>query len=305
MTKAKAKFIELNRLEKMRAERINYIGSTDAAAILGLSRWRTRLQVWAEKTELIKPEDISKELRVRLGIKQEQIVAELFEEETGKKVQRMNETVYHPDYNFLAANIDRRVVGEDSLLECKTTSTWHSKEWEGEEIPQEYIVQCYHQLLVTGKSKVYLAGLIGNEKFVIKEIERDGDVIESLKKKELDFWLNFVVKKIQPKEIVAKDDEVLNKIYPQAELGTCIELSLEINKDIDLMNQYKNEIKVLDNKVSEIKNKLKSMIGFNEYGDSGNYIIHWSNIHKSAYTVAEKDYRELRIKVKEIKNEEV
>ena len=100
-------------------------------------------------------------------------------------------------------------------------------------------------------------------------------------------------------------DEVLNKIYPQAELGTCIELSLEINKDIDFMNQYKNEIKVLDNKVSEIKNKLKSMIGFNEYGDSGNYIIHWSNIHKSAYTVAEKDYRELRIKVKEIKNEEV
>jgi predicted phage-related endonuclease len=40
-------------------ERIGFIGSSDAAAVLGLSRWKTPLQIWAEKTGQVVPDDIS------------------------------------------------------------------------------------------------------------------------------------------------------------------------------------------------------------------------------------------------------
>ena len=90
--------------------RKNYIGGSDAAAILGLSRYKTALEVWAWKTGQVVPDDISDKVYIKLGNKLEQTVAEFFMEETGKKVQRVNDTIFHPKYPFLGANIDRKVI---------------------------------------------------------------------------------------------------------------------------------------------------------------------------------------------------
>ena len=113
-------------------DRRTFLGGTDAAAVLGLSRYRTPLQVWAEKTGALDEQNIDDKLHVKLGKRLEEVVAELYTEKTGKKVRRVNETLYHPQFPFLAANIDRRVVGEDTLLECKTTNSFKAKEFEGE-----------------------------------------------------------------------------------------------------------------------------------------------------------------------------
>jgi putative phage-type endonuclease len=114
---------------KQISERRGYIGSTDSAAILGLSRYSTPLHVWAVKTGQIIEEDISGKLPVRLGHKLEQAVAELFSEETGKKLHRVNETIYHPKYPFLAANVDRRVVGEKAAVEIKNVGAFRRDDW--------------------------------------------------------------------------------------------------------------------------------------------------------------------------------
>ena len=71
--------------EQQVKERINYLGGGDAAAILGLSRYRTALQVWAIKTGAILPQDISQEMPVKLGNMLEETVCKLFEEETGNE----------------------------------------------------------------------------------------------------------------------------------------------------------------------------------------------------------------------------
>ena len=142
-------------------ERIGYLGASDAAAAVGLSRWKSPVEVWAEKTEFVEPEDISGKLSIRMGNKLEDVVAEIFQEETGKKVHRVNETIYHPQYPFLAANLDRRVVGEDACLEIKTAGAWAAKDWEGEELPREVIIQVMHQLACTGKKVGYACVLIG------------------------------------------------------------------------------------------------------------------------------------------------
>ena len=59
-------------------ERRNYIGGSDIAAILGMSRWKTPLKLWLEKTGEVEPDDLSENEAVQLGIELEDFVAQKF-----------------------------------------------------------------------------------------------------------------------------------------------------------------------------------------------------------------------------------
>jgi len=241
-------------------ERVRYIGGTDAAAILGLSRWKTPLAVWAEKTGQIEPEDISERLNVKLGNMLEDAVAKLFAEETGKKVHRANETIAHRKHDFLCANIDRRVVGEDAILECKTASGWKAKEWEGEEIPTEYIVQVMHYLMVTGASKGYIAVLIGNEKFVWKEIPRDEQMIKQMMAREVEFWEKYVVPKTMPTLIKHNDDETLYKLFPVQTEEKTAQFGDEQMRIVESIQAMTADVMALERQIDKAKNELKAVM---------------------------------------------
>jgi putative phage-type endonuclease len=258
-------------------DRKMYIGSSDCAAVLGMSRWRTILQVWAEKTGQIEPEDISDKIAVRMGNKLEQAVAELFMEETGKKVVRVNDVQVHSAHPYLRAQIDRRVIGEDAILECKTTSAWKAKEWEGQEIPQEYILQCYHQLAVTGKFKAYIAVLIGNQDFKWKEIRRDEAIIADIIRREVEFWDHFVIAEVMPFQVSANDADTLFKLFPEAQAQTEKELTDEANRLCEEIDALETDKKSVEGSIEQKKNELKAMIGDFESGKTSLYTITWKN----------------------------
>ncbi len=261
--------------EKQIAERKNYIGASEAAGVVGLSRWQTPFEVWARKTGQI-PIEIEETLPMWVGTKSEEIVAQLFTKETGKKVRKFSKTLYHKKYPFLACHIDRKVEGEDAILQCKTTSAWKREEWE-DDIPLEYIIQEYHELAVTGQKKAYIACLIGNIQFVIKEIERDEKTIADLIKKEVEFWENFVIPKIMPSQIMARDSDILYQLFPRATEKEIVILPLPdmvdtICKDI---NYLQIEEKITKEQIEEQKNKLKAMLGKAEAGITEKYKITW------------------------------
>ena len=257
--------------------RRSFIGGSDAAAILGLSRWRTPLQVWAEKTGQIQPEDISEKLNVKLGVRLEDTVAELFCEATGFKVRRVNETMFHEKYDFLAANIDRRVVGDDSILECKTTSAWNAKQWEGEEIPQEYIIQVLHYLAVTGYSKAYISVLIGNQDFKWKEIRRDEKTINAIVEQEVKFWNEFIVPVVMPTRIMANDSETLFNLFPVEEPNKIISLTDDIQKVVENRAALLQDMSSIETQLDTASNIIKAFLGENEGADSALWKITWKN----------------------------
>ena len=258
-------------------ERMGYLGGSDCAPALGLSRFSTPLKVWAEKTGNLVPEDISELLRVKLGNKLEQTVAELFMEETGKKLVRRNETIYHPTYKFLAANIDRKVEGERAGFEAKTTGSYSHKDWEGEEIPQEYILQCLHYLAVTGWDVWYIGVIIGNQKFVWKPIYRDDKVINDIIKKEVAFWNDFVIPRVMPMQITSNDEDVLGSLFPMAKEGSVIELGDDCNKIVESLDSLLADEKVLKREIDEQKNTLRAMMKNSETAKTNNYRITWKN----------------------------
>lgn len=258
-------------------ERVGYLGGSDAAAVLGLSRWGTPLSVWAEKTGQIVPEDISGELRIKIGHKLEATVSELFTEETGKKLHRVTETLFHPKYKFLGANIDRRVVGEDAIFEAKTASAWKSREWEGEEIPREYIIQAMHYLAVTGAARAYVAVLIGgNQDFKWKVIERDENALAELVSKEVAFWEGFVVPRIMP-SVTSQDKDTLLDLFPEASEGKEIELDASAAAICEVLEGMNTDKKALENQIEKQRNDLRKMLKDAEVGKCGPWVIKWGN----------------------------
>lgn len=186
------------------AARGNTIGGSDCAAIMGLSKWRTNLQLWRIMMGYAEPEDISNKPFVAYGNSAEPIIRDMFK-------------LHHPDwavgyepnnmftnkrFPFAHASLDGWVETEDGkygVLEIKTTeicSKSNSDEWMGR-VPDCYFCQVLHYLMVTefdfavlcAELKVHRAS--GEDEWLIVErrIDRKDvlDDIAELERKERSF----------------------------------------------------------------------------------------------------------------------
>lgn len=252
------------------------IGGSDAAAIAGLSPWKSPVAVWLEKTGQVEPEEPGE--AAYWGTVLEDVVAQEFSKRTGFKVRRRNAILQHPKYEWMIANVDRFVVGENIGLECKTTSAYNTKEWEGEEIPAQYIVQVQHYMAVTGAEAWWIAVLIGGQKFLYKKVERDDELIEQLIDIERDFWENHVVPGVPPElDGSLASTELVKRMYPRATLPT-IDLPSQAKDLVADLENVKAELKLLEVRKSELENKLKHLLGEHEEGRIGDTVVTWKNV---------------------------
>lgn len=271
------------------------IGGSDASAVAGLNRWRSPVQVWLEKTGQI--EDTGDSEVMYWGRVLEDVVAREFSKRTGKKVRRRNAILRHPEHQFMIANVDRMVVGENAGLECKTTSEWRRVEWADEEIPDEYIIQCQHYMAVTGYEKWYIAVLIGGNKFLWQEIERDEEIIDYLIQIEGDFWRLVETNTPPPMDGTESSSQALKLLYPESRAGKAIELPTEAEELVSERDAVKAMIAGYEEKLATIENQLKAMLGDSEAGTIGDKLVSWKTI--TSKRIDSKRVRELHPEVYE------
>ena len=251
------------------------IGGSDAGAIMGVNKWKTAFQVYVEKTEDINEVQETSEAAY-WGSNLEELVAKEFTRRTGKKVRRDNRHLVHKDYPFMIGNIDRRIVGENSILECKTTSAFGAKDWEGEEIPPSYILQCQHYMAITEADKCYMAVLIGGQKFLMKEIYRDKELIDLIIAAEKDFWTQHVEKRIPPElDGSYAADKYLKGKYPKTNSSLEVGLKAEYKEKISKYIRLRDNIKALEEEAKTIENNIKHQLGEAERGTIDNFIVNW------------------------------
>lgn len=171
------------------------IGGSDAATVVGLNPYSSRLWLYADKLGIV-PEKEDNEA-MRQGRDLEHYVASRWEEKTGLKCRRENHVLMNPEYPWAYANLDRVVVG-GGVLECKTTSVYNRADFESGDIPKNYYVQCQHYLAVTGFDIAYLAVMVLNKGFYTYEIKRSEEDIDALMRAEREFWDNHVKPQIPP-----------------------------------------------------------------------------------------------------------
>ena len=252
------------------------IGGSDVAAIAGLSPWKSPVAVWLEKTGQIQQEEPGE--AAYWGTVLEDVVAREFTIRTGLKIRRRNAILQHPEYPWMLANVDRMIVGKNAGLECKTTSAYNVKEWEGDEIPAQYILQVQHYMAVTGYQEWWFAVLIGGNRFVYKKIERDDELIQQLIDLEKDFWENNVVANVPPElDGSPASTELVKRMYPQATLPT-IDLPSQASELIEQLESIKADIKLLEERKNECENKLKQLLGEHEAGRIDDVVVTWKNV---------------------------
>src|SRR5450830_1730219 len=115
--------------------RKNGIGSSDAAAAVGLNPYQSQLELWLIKTgrdsglPTIDPNDETSPMY--WGTLLEPIVASHYTKRTGNRVRKINAVLQHPDTDksWMLANIDREIVGvlDVQLLECKTAGEFGAR----------------------------------------------------------------------------------------------------------------------------------------------------------------------------------
>lgn len=169
------------------------IGSSDAAAAVGLNPYKSPLELWLEKTgrdqHLSKPDPQDASTPLYWGTLLEPIVAAHYTRRTGHRVRRLNAVLQHPQHPWMLANIDREVVGapDVQILECKTAGLNGAKLWK-EGVPEYVQLQVMHQLAVTGKQCADVAVLICGQELNIHRIARDEALIAQLIELEQRFW---------------------------------------------------------------------------------------------------------------------
>lgn len=253
--------------------RHKYIGGSDAGAVVGMNPYKSAYSLWAEKTDKIAP--FEGNITTKVGAFLEELVAQMFCEETGKKVRKKNRTMVNDDYPFACANVDRLVVGEKALLEIKTTNSipLMRKLKDSGEFPRAYYCQCVHYMAVTGLEKAYLAVLINCRELKIYELERDEAEIKALMEAEREFW-SYVTSNTAPSpDGLQSTSETISEMYPESSDN---EVSLfayetELAQIASLNGQIKDLKKIKD----EMENRVKVFMGEAGSGYSSRYKVTW------------------------------
>lgn len=265
--------------DEWKALRHQYIGGSDAAAVVGMNSWVSPYSLWAEKTGRLPGFDGN--LATEVGTYLEEFVAQKFATETGKKVRRSNLSWFNDQYPFAIANIDREIVGEDAGLEIKTTDSLNMSKFKNGEYPGNYYCQCMHYMAVTGKKKWYLAVLIGNREFKWFTIERDEDEIKALMDAEEEF-LEHVKKDIPPMADGAQATaDTLSALYPNSR-DDAIGIGA-FERDLENYFRLKDQMKSLTQTVDGIENRIKAHLGECALGEGEKYKVSWKTQYRNTF----------------------
>jgi putative phage-type endonuclease len=249
-------------------DRSSYLGSSDVAAIMGLSPWKTPLQCYLDKINGQAATDtpVKQKLYDR-GHRWEPIACDYLlddlEERFGKRpiVTAINERYTDKVYPFMRAEIDREFLidGEHVNVELKTVHSFAVKKWGAvaeldeeltDEVPIHYAAQAAYGLGITlGRQRTIIGALIGADNLLPYELKRDQETIEGIRERCARFWLDNVMKRVPPAP-VNMDDILL--LFAKTN-GRPIELSEKGKKALERLRIMRDSVKMVKDEIEECK----------------------------------------------------
>lgn len=254
------------------------IGGSDASVVCGISRYKSPVELWIEKTNQIPYQEAGE--AAYWGTQLEVLVRNEFTKRTGIEVKRVNQLLQSEEHPFMLANLDGVCEVPEigtCVFEAKTASAYKSSEWDNS-IPAEYMLQLQHYLSVTGYKGAYIAVLIGGNTFKWTFVERDEELISMLVKLESDFWSHVQDGTPPPLDGSSASAKFLSERFPDSIPQSQIILP---DSAADLILQYDfacEQLEAITEQKQEAENLLKQMLGEHETGMLADRIITWKSI---------------------------
>ena len=142
--------------------RRNFIGGSDARIIMGDDE-AALIRLWREKRGEIRPEDLSGNLVVQLGLATEDLNRRWYEANTGQVITDIQQSMRHPVLRWMGATLDGRVQGSDAVFEAKFMLPWSFSEAAATE---KYMPQLQHNMWVVAARTAVLSVITGGGKWV-------------------------------------------------------------------------------------------------------------------------------------------
>jgi predicted phage-related endonuclease len=152
----------MSRIRSQTEDRRYFIGGSDARIIMGDDE-AALFRLWREKRGEAKPEDLSGNLVVQLGLATEDLNRRWYETNTGQVLTDVQQQVRHPTLRWMAATLDGRVEATGAVFEAKFMLPWSFSE---EVAVAKYMPQLQHNMWVIAARAAVLSVITGGGKWV-------------------------------------------------------------------------------------------------------------------------------------------
>lgn len=246
--------------------RSKYIGGSDIAVILGVSPFKTAVQLWLEKAKG-EEQSISNQEALRLGNYLEAYAADRYTEESGNAVRNYGYMLIDEDYH-ICGDVDRLVVPTgaklaayhseihtDTILECKTSG--HA--WE-DEVPVFYQAQVQQYLGLTGcqYADVAVVFLSPRREYKTFRIVRDDEIISSMRIAARDWWEHHVLSGIAPDPQSEADCKA---IWRASKGLPPVVASAAIAEQVAHLRDLQSQIDEIETEIDGVKTEIMSAMG--------------------------------------------
>ena len=242
-------------------ERKTGLYATDAAPALGMSKYRTPVAVWLEKTGQAEPEDIGHIEAVQMGNFLEPVIARLYTERLGVKLDPLPIGLRHPKHSFMGSHFDYVAPGK-KLVEIKNFHAMRRKDF-GEngskEVPMDVLIQCIHEATVYGTEEIDVAVLFGGQEFCVFPLTIDRMASEKLVEMEEEFWRKCVVERVAPAPRTAEEARAL---FPKDD-GDLIIATGDVMQDHTDLCRVRQSIKELESIEDSLKARIQGYMAHN------------------------------------------
>ncbi|MCP3962414.1 MAG: YqaJ viral recombinase family protein [bacterium] len=258
------------------------ITGTDVAAILGVSSYKTPMEVWARVTgktacpDFDAPPEEPEPFHLRRGRLLEEPCAQMYAEETGFAIANAPGLIQDAELDWLCVTPDRGIEahpmpgGSDTspnlgVLECKAPGHFKANDWDSQ-VPTEFRIQLQLQLRVWGRAWGAVAALLPDD-FRHRPEERNEEFLEKVLGYVIDWRRKYVVGDTPPPPML-KDDKLVRSLLPESvEQMVVLPASMAVLAHED--NELKRFMGLIKKRRSAIRTGLMLVMGESRYADAG------------------------------------
>ncbi len=282
--------------EQWLLERKKGIGGSDIAAIVGLSKWQTPMDVWLDKTS--KETNDETNLAMELGNYLEPLVIEKYKQATGNSVISNFNAIRDEKHEFARCNLDGFVLtqeGDKGVLEVKTAG--NSREWGDpgtSDIPKHYYCQCQWNMRIAGVDWCDVPVLFFDygRRIEVYSVDADAEFQQWLIEEAERFWQG-VINNVMPAATTSRECE---KAYPHHNVGSEAEADNDLCDAIEALREIKKQQKKLKETQDMLEAGIKlAMQNSEKLVDGSNVLATWKSSKTSRFDQSrfKKDHPEL------------
>lgn len=247
--------------EAWRQARHGTLTASDAAAVLGIDRWKSRAALYFEKIAA-EPPPFEENERMLWGKLFEPVVLAEWHRRTGLPYLAESRLLVGR-HKFMAASPDAftQEGDETGLVEIKTTNGRNEGDWPDDEPPPRVTAQVMWQLAVTGLSFAHVAALIGGQELRLYRLERDSAVVDAITAAAERFWHDHVLPRVEPAiDAHPSTSEAIARLYPTSD-GRQLHAPKDIEDAWAELGSAKAMVTLWEDRVAALTNRLRLFLG--------------------------------------------